>query len=132
MNNSYTNTDLRKFGLILGVLFAGIFGFLVPSLGHKIIPTWPWIVALVLWLPAAIYPRALALVYKVWMKIGDVLGFINTRIILGLLFFFIIWPIGLLKRMLTTDVMGKRFDPNAKTYRTTVTPKDIKHMEKPF
>lgn len=132
MNNTYTPSDLRKFGLILGGLFAIIFGVIVPKVAHHQVPTWPWITALILWLPAAIYPKSLTYVYKVWMKIGDILGFINTRIILGFLFFFIIWPIGLIKRVFGTDVMGKRFDKSATSYRTPIPPKDIKHMEKPF
>ncbi len=132
INQNHTTNDLRKFGLILGAIFALIFGLAIPALKENSIPLWPWIAAGVLWLPAALYPKALTYVYKVWMKIGDVLGYINTRIILGILFFFLIWPIGLLKRMFSKDVMGKTFDREAKSYRTIIQPKDIKHMEKPF
>lgn len=132
MKHTYTQTDLRKFGLILGGLFGAIFGLIVPTVAQHHIPTWPWVIALVLWAPAALYPKALTYVYKFWMKLGDILGFINTRIILGILFFFIIWPIGLIKRTFGSDVMGKRFDEKATTYRSEVKPKDIKHMEKPF
>lgn len=132
MNQNYTPNDLRKFGFILGGLFALIFGVLIPTIAKHQIPMWPWYTACALWVPAVIYPKSLTLVYKIWMKIGDVLGFINTRIILAIIFFLIIWPIGLLKRMVAKDVMGKRFEPHVKSYRTVLKPKDIHHMEKPF
>lgn len=127
-----TPQDLRKFGLLLGGIFSTLFGMILPLMADAQIPFWPWVLALALWFPAIIAPKALKQVYQAWMKIGDVLGFINTRILLGLLFFVVITPIGLLKRTLSADTMGKQYDKKLKSYRTVCTSKPIQHMEKPF
>ena len=81
--------ELRKFGLIFAGMFILIFGLLLPWIWDKPSPRWPWIVAAVFIAAALAVPMMLGPVYRLWMKIGHVLGWINTRIILGLVFFFI-------------------------------------------
>ena len=132
MNKITTPTDLRKFGLLTGTIFAGLFGLLLPFMAKHSMPTWPFIVMAIFWVPALVYPKSLTYVYKIWMKIGEALGFVNSRIILGILFFVLITPIGLIKRTFGKDVMGKKYEPNLKSYRNSVKVKDPKHMEKPF
>ncbi|MDH3901107.1 MAG: SxtJ family membrane protein [Gammaproteobacteria bacterium] len=77
---------LRKFGLITGAIVVGLFGLLLPWLLDHHWPVWPWVVAAALWVPALVFPAVLKPVYRGWMKFGAVLGFINTRLILGLFF----------------------------------------------
>lgn len=132
MNHTHTIQDLRKFGLLTGAIFVGLFGLLIPILKAHAMPTWPWWLAVSLWLPAMIYPKALKVVYRLWITFGEILGAINSRIILGILFFLIITPIGLIRRTFGKDLMGKHYDPALKSYRTPITPKPITHMEKPF
>ena len=45
---------------------------------------------------ALVWPRSLTQVYRLWMTVGEVLGWINTRIILGVLFYLLFTPMGLL------------------------------------
>jgi hypothetical protein len=95
-----SNRDLRNFGLLLGALFAMIFGFLLPLLHRRPIPWWPWTLAAMLAAAALVRPALLFYVHAVWNAFGKVLGWINTRLILGLLFYAVVTPMGLLMRLL--------------------------------
>lgn len=56
-------------------------------------------IAAVLLLCAAVAPSVLRPVYRVWMRIGEGLAWINTRIILTLVFFLVVTPIGIVMRL---------------------------------
>ena len=72
-------------------------------------PNWYWLAGAGLWLSAALlYPKMLAPLYKVWMAFGHVLGWINARIILALVFFLVVMPIGLVMRLFGKDFLRMR------------------------
>jgi hypothetical protein len=127
-----TPLQLRKFGLTLSLGLIGIFGLIAPLLLHKSLPTWPFLVGSTILIPTFVQPLWLKWVYNPWMKLGAVLGWINTRIILGIIYFVLITPVGIIMRLCGKDTMQKRLDKNATTYRKINTPQSIKHMEKPF
>src|SRR5512139_3585602 len=89
---------LRKFGLMTGVIVSVVFGMFFPFLRHAPIPAWPWIIAVILWTLAILVPARLHIVYRTWMRIGEVLGRINTAIILSVVYYLVVTPIGLLMR----------------------------------
>lgn len=127
-----TIPELRKFGLTLASVFIGAFGLLLPLLFSKPIPSWPWIIGIAVLIPTMTKPSWLTAIYHPWMKVGHLLGWINTRIILGIIFFLLITPIGLIRRVLGKDSLGLQFDKELKTYRKKVASQSIQHMEKPF
>ena len=61
-------------------------------------------------------PSLLMPVYRVWMALAVVLGFIMTRVILSVVFYLIMTPIGLLMRLFGKDPMHRNPDPNATSY----------------
>ena len=93
---------------------------------------WAIVVAGVLAVPAVVVPNSLRLIYRGWMTIGDVLGWINTRIILGLVFFGVVTPIGVYRRWRGEDPMRRRWDPQAETYRVPREARDAAHMQRQF
>ncbi len=130
-----TKTDLRKFGFIMGTMFALIFGGLFPWIFDKTAatwPIWPFITMAVFWALALIVPESLRTVNAVWLKIGNVLGWINSRIILGIMFYLLIFPIGLLLKVFGKDAMNRKLDANNDSYRRISKQRDSKHLEKPF
>jgi len=130
-----TTSDLRKFGFIMGGMFALIFGLIFPWLGDKTSetwPIWPFIVMAVFWVIAIVAPQILRPINDIWIKIGNVLGFINSRIILGLMFFVMIFPIGTLLKLFGKDSMNRKLDKEAVTYRKISTVRKKEHLEKPF
>ena len=130
-----TISDLRKFGFIMGGMFALIFGLIFPWLGDKTSETWPiwaFIVMAVFWVIAIIAPQILRPVNKIWIKIGHILGFINSRIILAAMFFLMIFPIGILLKIFGKDSMDRKLDKKADTYRKLSKIRNKEHLEKPF
>ena len=127
-----TDSDLRSFGLLTGALFVAIFGLVFPFLRHRAYPLWPWIVAIALAIPALVYPRSLRYVHWIWIRIGFVLGWINSRIVLTILFFVVILPMGLLMRAFGRDPVSRKLDPDATTYRIRSRERTRENMEMPF
>ena len=67
------------------------------------------------------------------MRIGLVLGWINTRLILGVVFYALLMPMGLVMRgVFHEDSMKRNLDPEVKTYRIMSQVKPRENMEKPF
>jgi hypothetical protein len=125
--------ELRVFGLLGGTISAGLFGSLLPLIHHESPPILPWVIAAILWVWALIAPTTLNGLYQIWMRIGLVLGWINTRLILGVVFYALLMPMGLVMRgVFHEDSMKRNLDPEVKTYRIMSQVKPRENMEKPF
>lgn len=124
--------ELRKFGFVFATGLVLIFGLFFPWVLEKPSPYWPWIVAAVFAGSALILPQILKPVFLLWMKIGHVLGWINTRIILGVVFFIIFAPVALLMHLFGNDPMHRRLDETASTYRINSEKLPRERMERPF
>ncbi len=132
INKQPDKKELRNFGFITGGLTPAFFGLLLPWLfGHNF-PRWPWIVAVVLVAWALVLPMSLKPVYRVWMTIGLCLGWINTRIILSIMFYLIILPVGAVMRLAGKDPMARSINREQKSYRVKSIVPDKKHVEKPY
>jgi hypothetical protein len=123
---------LREFGWVTGALFVILFGLLLPWLSRHSLPHWPWIVAGILWLLASLTPASLRPIYKIWMYIGGILGWVNSRVILSIIFYGMVSPMGFLMRLLGKDPLHRNLDPKAFSYRQTSTIKTLESMEKPY
>jgi hypothetical protein len=124
--------ELRNFGLITGTIIAVLFGLIMPLIREHSLVVWPWLIATILSLSAILVPTKLNRLYQIWMKIGFALGWINTRIILGIIFYSVITPIGSILRLLKHDPMLRKFDANTQTYRLNCEVKSKKRMEKTY
>lgn len=126
------NKELRYFGLSTGTIIAGLFGLVMPLiLGHKL-PLIPWIITGMLYGLATFLPQSLEPIYNNWMKATQILAWINTRIILGLIFFLIVTPMAFIMRLINRDSMTNKFDSTLETYRISSLIKDKVSMEKPY
>jgi hypothetical protein len=125
--------ELRKFGLTVGGVFA-MLGLLF-WLRHK--PAFPYLLTpgLVLMSFGAIGPRALKHVYLVWMTLAFLLGFVVSNLLLTLLFFLALTPIGLAARLFGRDFLSLKLDRAAPTYwirRERGAPKPPAEYERQF
>lgn len=137
-----TSAELRSFGLMFGTVLVALFGVLVPLIRHGsalglpfvsgLWPAWPWVAgaAVVAW--ALLHPASLVWLYRPWMRFAQVAGWVNTRLIMLLLFYVIILPIGLVLRLFGKDPMLRRWDDSARSYRVEADARDKDHMEKPY
>jgi hypothetical protein len=131
MSNEITSKQLRSFGFMVGGIFAAI--AIWPLIVRGGVPRW-WalVLAAFLILPAAIFPGSLAWPHRGWMWIGHVLGWINTRIILGFVFYLVVTPTGLFRRWLGKDPMGQKLRPDLNSYRITREPRPASHLKKQY
>ena len=116
---------LRKFGLLVGAIFVLLgckpliaFTGFVPHLVPDAAPR-AWAVGLggALMVLGAVFPAALRLPYRGWMLIGHALGWVNSRVILGIVFFVLVTPLGIIKRLSGKDGLNRKLDPKAESYR---------------
>ncbi|SRR5579885_114335 len=124
--------ELRNFGLLTGAIFAALFGLLMPWLRHRPFPAWPWIVCVLLVVPALIAPQALRQVFRAWTAAGRVLGWINSRLILTVVFYAIVTPAGVVMRLCGHDPMKRTFDPKCDSYRVPSRQLSPSTMDRPF
>jgi len=94
-----TNKELKAFGLLMVWAFPLFIGVIAPWLLGKGLQWWTLIVSSFFLILAFTAPRAIYYPFRGWMFIGGIIGFINTRIILGLTFYLLIFPIGLVLRV---------------------------------
>ena len=110
----------RGFGLVFASVFA-----LISALSwwrdhtgwHYLLP-----IAVVFAVVAYTYPSLLAPLNRLWLKFGLLLYKVMNPLVLGLLFFVTIMPIGLVMRAFGKDFLRLRRDPGAKTYWIDRTP----------
>jgi hypothetical protein len=126
-----TSSQLRSFGLIVGTIFI-VIGFW-PMVVRGQDPRWWAVLSGGLFiLPALAFPGMLSPIHRIWMIIGEALGWFNTRIILAIGFYGIVMPLGLTMRLFGKDPMRRRYSPNVSTYRVTREVRPGDHMRKQF
>ena len=123
--------QLRNLGLIVGGIF-GVIGLWPAIVRGQNVRSWMVALAVALVLPALVAPRALAPAHRAWMALGGALGWVNTRLILGLIFFGVVTPTGLVLRLAGRDPMRRAFDPDARTYRVPRKARAGVHMTRQF
>lgn len=131
MDHAATRKELRQFGLLVGGVFAVI--GIWPSVFHGE-PARLWAVMLggALIVLGAIMPWVLAPIHKGWMWVGHTLGWINTRILLGIVFYGLVTPIAVFFRIMGKDEMSRAFAESSPTYRVIKATKPRSHMRNQF
>lgn len=131
MNGEVKVKDLRIFGLLVGGVF-------------EVIAFWPmvwrgeglrlWAVGLgtILVLLGLAAPRGLTPAYRGWKAVGHVLGKINTKILLGIVFFGIVTPTAVVIRALKRDPLRRTCDPNLDTYRVPRSEREGAHLYRQY
>lgn len=123
---------LRHFAFTFGGVVAVLFGIAFPWLFNYGFPWWPWAVCVVFVIWGLVVPKSLAPVYRLWMRIGHVLNAIMSRVILGIVFYVLVFPTGLILRLRGRDPMHRKFEKDRKTYRVRSRQWPPDQMQKPF
>jgi len=100
--------SLKNFAITMGFAFLAIAGLFY--LKHKQINPVLAEISLTFFILGLISPGILKPVYIVWMKLAFVLGWINTRLILMIMFYLVITPIGLGLKLFGVDLLDKKMD----------------------
>ena len=130
MNSTKNKNELRNFGLIVGTLFPFLLGFILPLLfGHQY-RYWTLFIGFPLIIIGLIAPKKLKVFYDIWIKIGNLLGYINSKIILVTIFFLIVQPIALIMKFVGYDPLRRK--TNISTSYREVRKNDKIDLEKIF
>jgi len=107
-------SDLQKFGITVGVILLIIAGFLFwkEKESFQIV----FAIGIILFVFGITIPVLLKPVYLVWMIFATILGWFMTRVILSLLFYVIVTPIGLISRLFRKQFLELRWDRYQDTY----------------
>ena len=106
MKKNLSKKELREFSVIISILFALIFGFLLPIFHGLGIKLWPFCFSFIFLTIGILNPNWMKGFYFFWMKIGEILGWVNSKIILGLVFLFILIPISIVIRFTNYDPLS--------------------------
>jgi len=109
-----STAELRKFGLVMTAAWS-LLGALLWWRSKASAPYFLALAGLFL-VPAVVYPPVLGPVERAWMKMAEIMSAVMTRVILTLMFYLVITPIGLFKRLMGQDTLGLRPDSTKQTY----------------
>ena len=104
----------RKDNIAFGILFFILFLIigLYPLKSEGLIRIWSVVLSLVFLIITIIRPNLFTFINKLWIQFGILLGKIISPIVMGLVFFFVVTPIGILVRIFKKDVMGLKRGAN--------------------
>ena len=102
------NKVSKKNNIIFGILFFVLFLIigLYPLKSVGVIRIWSITLSLLFLIITIIKPNLFTYLNRLWIKFGILLGKIISPIVMGLVFFFVVTPIGVLVRILKKDVMS--------------------------
>ena len=113
---SISQKQLRQFGFLIGIGFPVIVGWIVPAISGHLFRFWSLWIGVPLFILGILRPRLLFYPYQAWMKIGLALGWINSHIVLGLVFILVLQPISLIMKLFGYDPLKKK-KKNLLTFR---------------
>ena len=104
----------RSFGLVFFFVFL-IIG-LWPLLDEGQIRIWSIIIGIIFLILALINSKILAPLNRLWFKFGLLLGSIISPIVMGIVFFLVVTPIGFIMKITGKDLLKNKYDKNSKSY----------------
>ncbi len=131
MDQAATRKELRQFGLLVGAVFT-VIGLWPLVFRGEPLRLWAIGIGGLLIVCGGALPSVLAPIHKGWMWVGHILGWINTRILLGIVFYALLTPIGLVFRLMGKDTMRQAFAESSTTYRVVRSPRPHSHMKYQF
>ena len=103
----------RSFGIVFFIVFLLIGTY--PLLNNDDIRIWSLIISIVFLILGLLNSKILLPLNKIWFKFGILLGKIISPLIMGLIFFVVVTPIGLLMRLFNKDLLNLKFN-KSKSY----------------
>ena len=104
----------KNFGIVFAVVFLLI--SLYPLVDKKDVHLWSLIISLIFFLLAYVAPKVLSIPNKLWFKLGMALGAVVAPVVMALVYFSTVVPIGLIMRLMGKDLLRQKLDKNTKSY----------------
>lgn len=122
--------ELRSFAFMVGGGFAVVWVYRFFVRGRPGLPLIGLAIALVIL--GACGPRVLREPYRMWMLLGEWIGAIVSRVLLGTLYFMILTPIATVRRFIVRDPLELRCDGKAASYFRTKRIQSKEQLERMF
>ena len=100
----------KSFGILLFFFFIII--SLWPLFSKNEIRIWSLVTALIFLMLAILNPKLLSPFTKLWIKLGELIDKFISPIIIGIIYFLVLTPIGLLMKMFKKDLLNLKFSKN--------------------
>ena len=100
----------RSFGIVFFVVFLIIATY--PLINGDELRLWSLIISIIFLFLGLVNSKILNPLNKLWFKFGIFLGKIISPLVMGIIFFLVVTPIGLLMRLLNKDLLNLRFNNN--------------------
>ena len=111
----------RSFGIVFFVVFLII--AIYPLIYGDELRLWSLVVSIIFLLFGLVNSKILNPLNKLWFKFGIFLGKIISPLIMGIIFFLIVTPIGLIMRLLKKDLLKLKFNSNSSYWIKKTEPK---------
>jgi len=140
---------LRDFGITTGAIIIVLFGLFFPWLFSEIKllhtydfwgalepartgPQWAWGLGGLLIVWGIVAPNSLGPIYNTWMRFGLLMSGIMTPLVMGIVFYLVFAPVGLVMRLFGKDFMARTLDEEQESYRVESKDNPVRNLEKPF
>lgn len=124
--------ELKTFGILMAVFISVLFGVILPVIGERPYPAWPFIISSAVLVSGFILPVILTPLFYFWIFFGRIIGQINLYILMSIIYFFVFSPVAFFFKLTGKDPMKRAFDRNAVSYRETCEQKTKDHMKRPY
>ena len=104
----------QSFGIVISIVFLIV--ALYPLSNSETLHIWALFVSSGLLILSFIAPQAIVLPIKLWLKFAILLGSIITPIVISIIYFIVVVPMGIIMRLLGKDLLKQKLDKNAKSY----------------
>ena len=114
MNSEHNQSSNKNFGIVFFIVFILI--SLYPLLNSENIRFWALIISLTFLFLGILNSQILTPLNKLWFKFGILIGSIMAPIVMGVVFFLVVTPTGLIMKALGKKMLDNKFDKNKKSY----------------
>ena len=127
INTNPTRRELNQFGFIwLG--FVALFGVIAFfKFNSPMVARWLWIAAVVVPIVGWLVPAFMRLVFLGMSYLAWPIGFVVSHVVLAVVYYLVLTPIGLLTRIFGYDSMKKKFDREAASYWIERSPEAVEN-----
>ena len=124
-----TSKELRNFGFLFSIFIIFFTKFILGFIFEIITGLWPFVTSIIIILLAIIIPKVLIVLYVPWMKLTNILHLVNTHLIIGIIFYLLITPTGIIMRLIGRNPMKNN---KLHTYRISSYSRNKNHIERPY
>jgi hypothetical protein len=116
INKNPSRKELLWFGTLIPIFFGIVGGLLYWRLEKPDAGRWIWMAAAAVTLLYFVIPPLRRLIYLGWMYAAFPIGFVISYLVMILIFYVVVTPIGLAMRLMGRDSMCRGFEPAADSY----------------